>query len=697
MRRAPALAPLILLLGAMTTAAAAPPPASPQPLEFEVQEGLNLNRFIRDGQVAAHLLLHSGTHPRILIVFPAGNSGVGVWLKPASRAARWRLESPPRTVSAADAHGRVLRGITFRASIQASELEISRTLLSSVRVLRDFQAGMTPPDSVITSVRREGSALRWERDRLDGSPGYRLVIELTHGSLRGSRLAAARDGRIGLQVTGLTGESPLEGLSGAQLLVGTSESSAPASHDKAALQAASSARETLSFLAYREKFLAGSWRFDTYFGRDTLMSVRLLLPVLAPEAIEAGLASVLARVSPEGEVAHEEDIGEFAVLEHLARDKHDSDEPIYDYKMIDGDYLLAPVLSAWLLDDERARNRARDFLAAPASVASADDRSAAPMRGAVLVRNLRRVVESAAAFADAPGVEHLIGLKSGFAVGNWRDSEQGLGGGRFPYDVNAVLVPAALAAVARLQASGLLERYETPEDVRLFAGAARAAAIWRERAPPLFEVRVAPSAAAAAIEAYARRLSIPAEAARKSVGCCEIRFHALALGAGGAAIPIMHSDEGFALLFGAPDAASLQMVADLLLRPFPAGLMSSPGLLVANPVYATPEIQSQFTRNAYHGTVVWSWQQALFAAGLARQLERADLSNELRRTLMSAQRILWAAIESNRNLRNSELWSWTIAGNRLKAVPFGAASADADESNAAQLWSTVYLAVRPPH
>ena len=29
-------------------------------------------------------------------------------------------------------------------------------------------------------------------------------------------------------------------------------------------------------------------------------------------------------------------------------------------------------------------------------------------------------------------------------------------------------------------------------------------------------------------------------------------------------------------------------------------------------------------------------------------------------------------------------------------VPFGAGRQDVDESNAAQLWSTVYLAVRPP-
>ena len=87
----------------------------------------------------------------------------------------------------------------------------------------------------------------------------------------------AVDGRIKLRVTALSGEVPLTPLSGAALLNGKE------SQDERA-------RETLTFLSYKEKFLAGSWRFNTYFGRDTLMSVRLLMPVLAPEAMRGGTA-----------------------------------------------------------------------------------------------------------------------------------------------------------------------------------------------------------------------------------------------------------------------------------------------------------------------------------------------------------------------------------------------------------------------
>jgi hypothetical protein len=50
-------------------------------------------------------------------------------------------------------------------------------------------------------------------------------------------------------------------------------------------------------------------------------------------------------------------------------------------------------------------------------------------------------------------------------------------------------------------------------------------------------------------------------------------------------------------------------------------------------------------------------------------------------------------IENTRELRASELWSWRYVDGRYEPAPFGQNSGDADESNAAQLWSTVYLAI----
>jgi hypothetical protein len=647
-------------------------------LDYQVDEGLNTNRLVREGAVAAHLVLRSGNDPRILIAFPAGNSGVGLWFMHRSLPVRWALRGAPRTIQRADPRGRTLYGLMSEVTVEATELQVRQAVLSSVRVLRDFQSLGTVPASVAARPLVQGRTLSWSRDRLDGAAGYRLVLEVTHGAVRDGRIVAGSDGRIDLRVTGLSGETPLTALSGGELM-NESAASDPA------------ARNTLTFLAYREKFLAGSWRFQTYFGRDTLISVRLLMPVLSATAVEAALGSVLERLSAQGEVAHEEDIGERAVLDHLERDGSRSDAPVLDYKMIDGNFLLAPVASAWLVHDERAPSRAAAFLAAAAGGSSEHSRT----RGAALLKNLRRVLQSAAGFADHPDTAHLIGLKSGFSVGNWRDSESGLGGGRYPYDVNAVLVPAALQAVVELHRSGLLAPYLSAEDEELFARAPQLAEVWRARAPQQFTVRLSRAAAEEAIRAYAASQGIAAQPALAALGADDLRFHALALDAAGNPIPVMHSDEGFALLFDDLEAQRVDDAVTGLMRPFPAGLMTEAGMLVANPAFGGPALQRSFSRNAYHGTVVWSWQQALFAAGLARQLERSDLPAAVRAHLMAAQRTLWSAIDATRSLRNSELWSWSYAAGHYQPVPFGSAAADVDESDAAQLWSTAYLAVRP--
>ena len=660
---------------------AAPPAGALQPsdprFDFQVREGLNSNYFVRAGAVAAHLVVRDGTEPRILIAFPAGNSGVGLWFGHQAKSVQWTVSGKPRALYRVDARGRALYGISADMTVEVPELEVRQAVLSSIRVLRDYQQLAKVPTELAVRASAAGHTLRWARDRLDGAAGYQLELEVTHGNLSGTHVRAGSDGRIGLRLAGLTGEKPLTGLMDAELLKD------PAAADPAA-------RNVLTFLAYREKLLAGSWRFDTYFGRDTLMSVRLLMPALSPQAIAAGVGAVLARLSPAGEVAHEEDIGERAVLDHLRDGGTPSAAPVYDYKMIDGNFLLAPVLAAWLLHS--GHEDAARYLAAAVDPLQAH----APARGAALLRNLRLVLRSAAPFVAQPVSRNLIALKPGIAVGEWRDSEIGLGGGRFPYDVNAALVPAALTACGQLYASGLLSPYLGADDRELFQRAAQMADVWRARAPPLFDVTVSAVQAARAIQSYAAAQGVPAQPALAAMRGADARFHALALDATGKPIPVLHSDEGFELLFDEPDPPHLEQAVHAALLPFPAGLLTGAGMVVANPVYADSGVQKKFTRNAYHGTVIWSWQQALFAAGLARQLERTDLPAGVRSQLQQAQRSLWSAIHATRAMSNSELWSWGFSNGHYRVAPFGAAAADADESNAAQLWSTVYLAIKAP-
>jgi hypothetical protein len=87
----------------------------------------------------------------------------------------------------------------------------------------------------------------------------------------------------------------------------------------------------------------------------------------------------------------------------------------------------------------------------------------------------------------------------------------------------------------------------------------------------------------------------------------------------------------------------------------------------------------------------------LLAKGLRRQLLRADLSRATRARLATAECVLWRTIDRTRALSTRELWSWAPDASRQpEPRPFGAGRADADESNAIQLWSTVYLSVREP-
>lgn len=59
-----------------------------------------------------------------------------------------------------------------------------------------------------------------------------------------------------------------------------------------------------------------------------------------------------------------------------------------------------------------------------------------------------------APFAAQQIKENLIHIEDGEQVGNWRDSNGGLGGGRIPYDVNTALAPAGLRAIAALTRAG---------------------------------------------------------------------------------------------------------------------------------------------------------------------------------------------------------------------------------------------------
>ncbi|HEX6940593.1 MAG TPA: hypothetical protein VF158_14345 [Longimicrobiales bacterium] len=246
-------------------------------------------------------------------------------------------------------------------------------------------------------------------------------------------------------------------------------------------------------LASREKLLAGMPNYATYFGRDMLMTALMMEPVWTAAMREHVIASVLRKLSPEGEVSHEEALGGQAIREHAVEYAALVDEYLRagddaalararavlgrlqevreNYRMLDDDLQFPVLVARYLGDPSIPVERKRSFLLAPAAdaapagaagaaVAARAGGSAVASRGtahadgtrlARLLRNLAYVARVTAPYADDPSPRNLIGFPRRDSVhwhsGSWRDSGAGYANGRFAMDINAIWAPAALEAM----------------------------------------------------------------------------------------------------------------------------------------------------------------------------------------------------------------------------------------------------------
>jgi hypothetical protein len=138
--------------------------------------------------------------------------------------------------------------------------------------------------------------------------------------------------------------------------------------------------------------------------------------------------------------------------------------------------------------------------------------------------------------------------------------------------------------------------------------------------------------------------------------------------------------------------------------------MTPVGLVVANPAISGNDIvNANFSNSAYHGSVVWSWQQLAMASGLERQLGRcfsADgprpdfCSNTLVfNNVKSAYNALWDSIEQNKDSLSDEVWTWLYEDGEFKHTSLGSLPPPPGvggiaESDVIQLWSLTFLAVK---
>src|SRR6185312_6001581 len=123
-RASPVLRAAAACILVFLVATASASPAQQSRLAFQVREGRVLNYFLREGPVAAHLVLRSGPEPRILVVFPAGNSGVGLWFARQAGGAAWKIRGEPQPVHERDERGRALYGISAEVTLAVPELDV---------------------------------------------------------------------------------------------------------------------------------------------------------------------------------------------------------------------------------------------------------------------------------------------------------------------------------------------------------------------------------------------------------------------------------------------------------------------------------------------------------------------------------------------------------------------------------------------
>jgi hypothetical protein len=724
-------------------------------LAFGVREGNIRNYFHRQGPTAVHLLTRSGLEPRVIAAFPANNQGIGLWFTSsgspteiwagadadADLATGGGLVSVVRDEAALDMYG-------VRATVHsdASTLTAFLPVLANIRTLRDYGYGLCLENAAqFPELRNEtiellpsSNVVRIRREQIGGGgPAMELLIKGGAGTT-----LAVKDqdvpARARCMATAGSGTTRVVEISGAQgvsfdiIALSNDEPLTPIEKaDLLTVQPPDSFEfNALAFLSYAEKLEAGAWRFLTYFGRDTLLSVRMLMPGLKREVVEAALTAVIGRINltpgvgdpnfdytiEVGDVSHEEELGDYAAWKNdtLSPKPADVRQPRYDYKMIDDDFLLAPVVAEYI---EKVTAEAASPEAAGAAIDAflARTRSDGVTFKAAIEANLALVVDRARPFADDPAMPaqkktKLISLKPTVPVGQWRDSDLGIAFGRYPFDVNAGLAPGTLEAAVTL--------YTRFADTAQATEAQRVLGAW-QGIEDLFRIQESLATVRANVTSYALAVGVTdtvAQLAATEPGTAYSSY-GVSLDGAGTAMPIMHTDHGFVMEFARPSEAYLVRVASTLSKDFPAGLMSQVGVMVANPAFAAEgftvtdpkdlrnpnddvanvKVRDIFTNSHYHGAVVWSWQQALLASGMRRQIERTDIAAATRTALQQAECKLWDTIDAAQQVRAGELWSWAAnASGQLEYRAFGYNLSDVDESNAAQLWSTVYLVVKRP-
>ncbi|CAJ2509159.1 Uu.00g141850.m01.CDS01 [Anthostomella pinea] len=631
--------------------------------------------------------------------WPAGNSGVVTYFLPENNVDGTLGISLEVIVDFNRTLNPLISGVTGLISLNSSAV-LDLAIVGSIRTIRNYVEGGSLDTKIQDAIQTQQLAdggIQLNRIWLDETTETFLTFQSTTGVAISIQHGQAHFEAGTYSLNAWFTYPQLDQLCATDVLSPTSQDLLSQNPEDT---------QSLSFFSFKSKIVAGGWKFLTYFGRDSLITLLLLQPVLSEGqggAIETIISAAVERIDlNDGSVCHEETIGDYATYLNEQQGIHSTDAQC-DYKMVDTDFFLPIVMDQYFVQSDVGKSRRDVLLATNASVIRSNQGSTYID---LVLATAEKIMGLTAALEKSATKENLIQLKQGQAVGQWRDSESGLGGGRIPYDVNTALVPAALKAIASLSSNGLF-----PSHPKWSQTAADRAVFWEDNTLAMFEVHIPADEARSLIENYvnASSFSGPTDTGEAT---SPVLFHGLALDGKNQQpiVKVMNTDDCFRLFLLDPKnqiqlTAYISQVADNILHPFPIGLSTSVGLLVANPAYAgTSADIDDFSSISYHGTVVWSWQMAMMAAGLERQLGRCNneqlefCANEVKQKAIKAYNHLWDLIESNREYLSSEVWSWVMEEGDFQYASLGALprpdGQGSIESDIRQLWSLTFLAVK---
>lgn len=734
-------------------------------LKFNVDRAGFKNYFVKDDEAAAQVLVpvNQASLQRFLVAFPAGNSGLLMYLESTSNDFSMRIvDDEIQTVDpdrASSDNYTAIRG-TLDLS-QDSKLGV--TVLGSARSVREWEETRNlHPEFNFTVVENGNGTLKLHRQWLNSTHNMNLTLQSSAQDGASITVNGQPDQQKPLDCSFGSGkldflveldEKPVgESYSVDELFVSDDGNTGTKLKVLQSIYNDQPAQE-LSYLTYKSKFLVGAWRYLSYYGRDDLFTIKMLLPVLQKGPVETVFSSVFDRIYlngvntdpdtqvQEGEICNQETFSDYASWTNMENDRSDlGDTPHYGYGLRDNNYLFLPALSSYFLETDEGKDRDKEFLQ---KKRTRPDGQGDISYQELLEKNIQMVLNETKNFAENPVAQNLVHFTEDHTSGNWRDQPYGNAYGTTPFDVNVVYAPAALRAIAALADKNIVN--QGFKDI-----ATQYANVWEQKAVEYFKVAGDEETLMNNVFEYAQWANLnpsliysqgafndskPFDSKAKTESWLNIQnnshsYYALSLDQTGAPIGVLHSDIGLGLLYGHNQSEEyMNAVADALL-PFPLGLTTPIGMVISNPAFTGNEtLYAMLDRNQYHGSVMWGWQMAVMANGLAKQLASCDISSvpsthqklsekpswcdnsQLVSSLLAGLDRLWQGIEGAQDQVYTEVWSYAYTGpgsvhndtaitdvesNNFAVTVIGDMTPGGKQGNPVQLWSYGLLAARSP-